>query len=110
MLAALAQSCRLSAFRLLVEAGESGCSAGDIAERCAVPASTLSFHLKALAHAGLVHADSQGRHVIYRAELAAIRDLVDFLTHQCCGGASCVLSPAEAAAPPRLNAKMRLRA
>ena len=53
-LAALAQETRLSIFRLLVEAGPEGVSAGRIGERLEVPAATLSFHLKELARAGLV--------------------------------------------------------
>ena len=45
-LAALAQETRLNVFRALVETGEEGLSAGDLAEQLEVPAATLSFHLK----------------------------------------------------------------
>ena len=44
-LSALAQDTRLALFRLLVERGPEGHPAGVIAERLAVPASSLSFHL-----------------------------------------------------------------
>jgi len=47
-LAALAQDSRLEVFRLLVQAGPAGLTAGEIAERLDIPASTLSFHVKAL--------------------------------------------------------------
>ena len=43
-LAALAQETRLQLFRLLVARGPAGVSAGNIAERLAVPPSSLSFH------------------------------------------------------------------
>ena len=63
-LAALAQETRLALFRLLVEAGPAGISAGAIAERLGVAAPTLSFHLKELSHAGLVRSSPQGRYVV----------------------------------------------
>ena len=51
-LGALAQEHRLAAFRLLVQAGEDGMPAGAIAEKLGVVASSMSFHLAALANAG----------------------------------------------------------
>ena len=53
-LSALAHETRLDVFRLLVREGITGCSAGDIATTLDVPPATLSFHLAALAQAGLV--------------------------------------------------------
>ncbi|MGD8347448.1 MAG: helix-turn-helix domain-containing protein, partial [Lysobacterales bacterium] len=50
VLASLAQETRLSAFRVLVAAGQDGLPAGEIAAQLGVPANTLSFHLKELAH------------------------------------------------------------
>ena len=50
---ALAQDTRLTVFRLLVQAGPNGLTAGDIAERIGVPPSTLSHHLATLERAGL---------------------------------------------------------
>ena len=46
-LGALAQEHRLALFRLLVQAGDKGMSAGAIAEKLGVPNSSLSFHLAA---------------------------------------------------------------
>ena len=54
-LSALAQETRLTVFRLLVEAGPRGVSAGDIASRLNCAPATLSFHLKELHRAELVH-------------------------------------------------------
>ena len=84
-LAALAQQTRLSIYRLLVQAGSAGQTAGAIAERLDVAAPTLSFHLKELANAGLVASEAQGRYVIYRANYAAMNGLLEFLTANCCG-------------------------
>ena len=47
-LAALAQDLRLRIFRALVGAGPQGLTPGDLSATLAVPASTLSFHLKEL--------------------------------------------------------------
>ena len=57
-LGALAHETRLSVFRMLVVAGPEGMIAGSIAERIAVPPSTMSHHLASLERAGLVHSDS----------------------------------------------------
>jgi len=62
-LAALAQETRLGLVRLLMETGPSGLAAGEIAQRPAIPNSTLSFHLAALDRAGLVVATRQGRSI-----------------------------------------------
>lgn len=85
-LAALAQETRLSAFRALVTAGEAGLPAGEIAAQLGVPPNTLSFHLKELTHAGLITSRSEGRFVIYSAELSTMRGLIDYLSEECCGG------------------------
>ncbi|WP_020653711.1 ArsR/SmtB family transcription factor [Massilia niastensis] len=93
-LAALAQESRLAAFRLLVQAGPDGLSASRIAEALRIPASSLSFHLKELTHAGLVASRQEGRFVIYAARFDTMNGLLAFLTDNCCGGNPC--SPAGA--------------
>lgn len=90
-LAALAQETRLAIFRLLVEAGPTGQSVGEIgAELKAAPA-TLSFHLKELTHAGLIVARQDGRYIFYSANFEHMKDLLGFLTENCCArdGLSC---------------------
>jgi ArsR family transcriptional regulator len=84
-LAALAQQSRLEIFRLLVSSGSELC-AGEIAEKLDVPKSTLSFHLKELTQAGLVEARKDARSMIYRVRSEGIRDLLGFLTEDCCQG------------------------
>lgn len=84
--AALSQETRVDLMRLLAGAGEGGLAAGGIAEALGVAPSTLSFHLAALEHAGLVCSVRQGRRVIYSVRLAGLRALFEFLTETCCAG------------------------
>ena len=88
-LAALAQEHRLALFRLLVQAGAPGLSAGTIAEALGVPNSSLSFHLAQLTRAGLIRQERQSRSLIYTADFDAMNDLVGYLMENCCGGADC---------------------
>jgi ArsR family transcriptional regulator, arsenate/arsenite/antimonite-responsive transcriptional repressor len=94
-LAALAQSMRLRMFRALVGAGPTGMTPGDLSVMLDVPASTLSFHLKELTHAGLVTQERDGRNLIYRPALAQMGALVDYLTAHCCQGAACKVPAAK---------------
>ena len=90
-LAALAQETRLSIFRTLIRAhspkeGEGGLAAGEIGDALGVAAATLSFHLKEMSHAGLVTSRRDGRSIIYKADIDAMRDLTDYLLEDCCQG------------------------
>ena len=88
-LAALAQPVRLEVFRALVVAGNSGLTPATMAAGLEIPANTLSFHLKELAHAGLVTQERSSRNIIYRAAYAHMNALLGYLTQNCCQGASC---------------------
>ena len=88
-LGALAQEHRLSLFRMLVQAGSDGMTAGAIANRLSVPNSSLSFHLAQLRVAGLITQERRHRSLIYRADYQAMNGLVEFLTENCCGGVDC---------------------
>ena len=85
-LAALAQETRLSIFRLLVEAGRDGESAGRIGATLKVPGATLSFHLKELARAGLVTARQERQFIYYAVDFERMVQLMTFLTQNCCKG------------------------
>ena len=89
-LAALGQPHRLKVFRALVVAGEEGLTPGTISEALALPAATLSFHLKELAAAGLVTQERASRHLIYRADYASMNELLGYLTENCCQGQQCL--------------------
>jgi DNA-binding transcriptional ArsR family regulator len=95
-LAALAQEMRLRVFRALVVAGTQGLTPGALAEQLEVAPNTLSFHLKELTHSNLVSQERQGRHLIYRASIATMNELLGFLTENCCRGEEC-LTPQTAA-------------
>jgi ArsR family transcriptional regulator len=83
---ALAQDTRLSVFRLLVQAGPDGLTAGEIAERLGVPASTMSHHLGLLERAGLALSRRVHRSIFYAANYEGTRRLLAFLMEDCCQG------------------------
>lgn len=88
-LSALAQESRLRVFRLLVTAGPEGMPAGQIAEELAITPNTLSFHLSHLKNAGLVSVRREGRSLIYMAEYARMRAVLDYMTENCCSRSPC---------------------
>ncbi len=95
-LAALAQPIRLQVFRALVVAGQSGMTPGTMADGLSIPANTLSFHLKELAHAGLVTQERSSRNIIYRSAYEHMNALLGYLTENCCQGAACSIEEAAA--------------
>ena len=90
-LAALAQESRLAIYRMLVEAGPSGLAVGEIGASLRVAPATLSFHLKELAHAGLVRTRQDGRYIYYSASFERMNALLAYLTENCCAkdGVAC---------------------
>lgn len=93
LLAALAHPRRLEVFRLLVQAGPDGLAAMEISRRLKVAPATLSFHLKELAHQGLITPRPEGRFIYYAANFPAVDSLLGFLTDNCCSGAACEIRP-----------------
>jgi DNA-binding transcriptional ArsR family regulator len=85
-LSALAQQHRLRIFRLLVRAGPSGVPAGEIADHVGISPTSTSFHLKELDRAGLISATRQGRFVRYAVRVEGMRQLLTYLTEDCCQG------------------------
>lgn len=88
-LAALAQPVRLRVFRALVVAGPEGLTPGALCSMLGVPATSLSFHLKELTHAGLLNQSREGRYLIYRAAFDHMGALLGYLTEHCCQGEPC---------------------
>lgn len=82
----LASGVRLDVYRLLVKAGLEGMVAGQIASTLAIAPNNLSFHLKAMTHAGLLSVEQEGRFQRYRANLPLMLELIAFLTEECCSG------------------------
>lgn len=98
-LAALAQASRLTVYRRLVECAPQGAAPGELCERLAIPAATLSFHLKTLQQAGLIEVERQGRSLRYRARIDTMQTLIAFLSDRCCDGQPDRCRPAEATPP-----------
>src|ERR1043166_4503915 len=111
-LSALAQETRLSIFRLLIEAGPEGVSAGRIGDTLKVPAATLSFHLKELARSGLVSSRQERQFIYYAVDFERMAELMTYLTQNCCQGMpQACLSVVETAlgrcCPPPLKPKRK---
>jgi len=85
-LGALAQETRIDIFRILVEAGPEGLPAGAIGDRLGLPSPTLSFHLNQLRFAGLVTSRRESRSIIYSANFRTMKQVLAYLTQNCCGG------------------------
>lgn len=85
-LAALAHEQRLRIFRILVKQGTSGLPAGEIAEAVLASPAAASFHLKELERAGLLRSTRNGRYIRYAIHVEGMRQLLAFLTEDCCQG------------------------
>lgn len=83
---ALSQPTRLEVFRLLIKAGTDGLLSGEIGETLDVRQNTMSTNLNILLRAGLIRNEREGRTVRYFADMDGIRQLLDFLLQDCCGG------------------------
>lgn len=107
----LASGHRLDIYRLLVRHAPAGLVAGEIGAQLGLPPTNLSFHLKTMAHAGLVRVTPEGRFQRYCAELSLMNALIEYLTAECCQGeparcaeltvASCCPEPLSEQARPR---------
>jgi DNA-binding transcriptional ArsR family regulator len=95
-LAALAHPVRLQVFRALVVQGPEGLTPSAMSDGLGIAPNSLSFHLKELAHAGLVTQQRASRHIIYRAAFDRMNAVVGYLTENCCQGAACAVSSAAA--------------
>ena len=84
--AALGQETRLKIFRTLLQEGPDGLPAGRIAQMLEVVPSTLSSHLTLLEAAGLIHSRRDVRQIFYAADIEGTRDLLGYLTRDCCRG------------------------
>ena len=107
-LGALAHEHRLAIYRLLVQRGPEGLSAGAIGERVGLVPSSLTFHLQNLQRAGLITQRRESRQLIYSADFAVMNGLVDYLTENCCADSNAECSPscAPAAKPSKRAAKV----
>lgn len=82
--AAIGSEARLQVVLVLVRAGNSGLSVGDIQARTGMPASTLAHHLRFLTSAGLVAQEKSGRTVLNRAAFDHLEALAGYILKECC--------------------------
>ena len=90
--AALSNKTRLRVLKALVAAGSAGLSAGQIAQQVQGSPSRTSFHLAAMADAGLIRQHRQARQMIYTVDFAAMASVVQYLLQDCCANDPAVLS------------------
>lgn len=88
----LGQANRLATYRLLVSLGPKGTTVGTLRERLGLPSATLSAHLNQLRRADLVSDRRDGREIWVSANYAQMRELLAYLTENCCDGGSCELT------------------
>lgn len=85
-LAALGQPLRLQILQLLAAASPGGGTPGELAAELSAAPATLSFHLRQLKQAGLIHAERRGRQLIYRADAGYLQEVLGFLASECGAG------------------------
>lgn len=85
MLGALSHETRLRVVRYLVECGDEGASAGEVAEHVGAASSRASFHLANLEKAGVISSERQSRRIVYRADYQSLGGVISFLLNDCCG-------------------------
>jgi ArsR family transcriptional regulator len=108
-LSALAHEHRLAIYRLLVERGPEGLSAGAIGGRVGLLPSSLTFHLQNLQRAGLITQQRISRQLIYSADFGAMNGLVGYLTENCCGqgNSECATACKPVAAATKVQSRPR---
>ena len=106
---ALAHEHRLAIFRLLVERGPEGLSAGAIGGKVGLLPSSLTFHLQNLQRAGLIAQQRISRQLIYSADFDAMNELIGYLTENCCGqsGTKCATTCKPVAGAAKARNKSR---
>ena len=100
----LSSGIRLDVWRLLVKAGLEGRVAGELSSSLGIAPNTLSFHLKAMLHAGLLSVEQEGRFLRYRANIPLMLALIGYLTEECCAGhpEACGMMRAESSCSPHV--------
>jgi DNA-binding transcriptional ArsR family regulator len=84
MFAALGAEPRLRLMRLLLSAHPDGLVVSEIQAETGVAGSTLSHHLDKLKNDELVTAEREKAFIRYRANVAALEEVLGFLYAECC--------------------------
>lgn len=83
-LAELGHTTRLSIFLTLIKSGSNGLPVAAIQQSLEIPGSTLSHHISRLVRVGLLKQVREGRVLRCFAQYDDFRELIDFLTRECC--------------------------
>jgi DNA-binding transcriptional ArsR family regulator len=75
---------RLSIYRNLVKAGNTGLSVSNIQQILKIPGSTLSHHINRLIHVNLISQIREGRVLRCVAQFNRLNKLIEFLIEECC--------------------------
>ena len=84
ILAKIGNPTRLRIVRLLVRAGDDGLAVGMIQKELNIPGSTLTHHIAHLKSAGVIRQERRQAMLICKMEFDILRQLVDYLTEECC--------------------------
>lgn len=84
MFAAMGSEARLRIMQLLLSAHPDGLVVGEIQTEIGISGSNLSHHLDKLKNEELVTVQREGTFLRYRANTAALQDLLGFLFAECC--------------------------
>ena len=84
ILAKIGNPTRLRIVRLLVRAGDEGLAVGQIQKALDIPGSTLTHHIGHLKSAGVIRQERHQATLICSMEYMRLRELVDYLTLECC--------------------------
>ena len=75
---------RLQIYRCLVRASPDGLAVQDLQQELGIPASTLSHHISRLMGADLLRQIREGRVLRCFAVEESLRDVLDYLSAECC--------------------------
>lgn len=84
MFAAMGTESRLRIMQLLLASHPGGMVVGEIQAELGLSGSNLSHHLDKLRNEGLVSVEREGTFLRYRADAAALQQLLQFLYAECC--------------------------
>ena len=90
MFAAMGTESRLRVMQLLLASHPEGMVVGEIQAELGLSGSNLSHHLDKLRNEGLVQVEREGTFLRYRANAAALQQLLTFLYAECCARSTAV--------------------
>ena len=90
MFAAMGTESRLRIMQLLLASHPGGMVVGEIQAELGLSGSNLSHHLDKLRNEGLVRVEREGTFLRYRADAAALQQLLRFLYAECCSRSKAV--------------------